>query len=86
MLHLHNQRDKMQHKSHEPKISELVHPELDTLKGLDVSDIHWEAFCLLMAFSCRWLYKQLRLSPRHTAPALSFMTNSLQQHQSLMTK
>lgn len=76
----------MQNKSLEPELSELLYPELDILKDLDVSYNQWEAFCLLMVFSCRRLYKQLRLSSCHMALAFFFMTNSLHQLQSLMTK
>lgn len=38
---------------------------------MDVSDIQWEAFCLLMAFSRPWLYKQLRLKLPATELRLS---------------
>lgn len=68
------------------EFSELLHRDPDIPQDLDVTDIQWEAFCLWMAFSRRWLYKQLRFSLSHWAPQLLFMTKSLQQHQSLMTK
>lgn len=65
---------------------ELLHRDPDIPQDLDVTDIQWEAFCLWMAFSCRWLYKQLQFSPSYWAAQLLVMTKSLQQHQSLMTK
>lgn len=71
---------------HSTELSELLHRDPEILQDLDVTDIQWEAFCLWMAFSRRWLYKQLQFSPSHRAPQLLFVTKSLQQHQSLMTK
>lgn len=41
------------------------------VRDLDVSDIQWEVFCLLMAFSRPWLYKQLRLKLPATELRLS---------------
>lgn len=71
---------------HSTELSELLHRDPDILQDLDVTDIQWEALCLWIAFSRRWLYKQLQFSPSHRAPQLLFVTKSLQQHQSLMTK
>lgn len=81
MLRLPTQRAKAQ-----PSALGVIHRDPDTPQDLDVTDIQWEAFCLWMAFSCRRLYKQLQFSPSYWAAPLLFMTKSLQQHQSLMTK
>lgn len=72
------------------------HMSQSSLSYYTLSSISWRIwvwvifsgkhFCLLMAFSRRWLYKQPSLCLCHPAPVLFFMTKSLQQHQSLMTK
>lgn len=78
MIHLQKQRTQIQHKSHEPKLSKLLHHEQDILKDLDVSG---------KPFVSSWpLSAAGYTSSSLTAPALFFMTNSLQRHQSLMTK
>ena len=70
------------------KLPELLPHERGVLEDLDVSDIHWEAFFVSWwpLAAAGYTSSSGSLSPCHPAPVLLFMTNSLQQHQSLMTK